>query len=279
MEEALLQFSAGHVTQPLRSVLQVTEHEGWLGLMPCVYGPVFGTKLVTVFPQNAGLSIHTHNAVVVLFRSHTGEPFAILEGRTITARRTAAVSAIATNELAPARVRILAILGSGVQARAHYEALKCVRHFDEVRVWSRNMVHAGRFAEEIGASVHNLEEAVAGADVIVAATGASESILRKAWLKPGAHVNAVGAIGPVAREIDKETVDASAVVVESREAAMRESREVRESGAIYAELGEILAGSKAKPVNKTTIYKSVGIAVEDVAAAHLAYDKKIRELR
>jgi len=274
MERALKELSAGRVTQPLRGVVRVEEHGGWFGLMPAVYGDVMGSKLVTVFPGNATRGLHTHNALIQLFRAETGEPVAMMGGRVITALRTAAVSALATRELSDPGSRVLAILGSGVQARTHYQALRLIRTFQETRVWSRTPQHAMQFAAEIGARAMSAEEAVRGADVIVTATNSLEPVLRGAWLKQGAHVNAVGAIGPQAREMDDQAMTSAAIIVESREAALHESGEIIQSGAtIYAELGEILASKKPKPQGGTTIFKSLGVAVEDIAAAKLAYEK------
>ncbi len=272
MEEALIDFSAGRVNQPLRTVLGVPEQAGWFGLMPAIYRDVIGAKLVTVFPKNAERGLHTHLATIQLFSSETGELLAMLDGRWITAFRTAAVSAVATRELSNPDSRVLAILGSGVQARAHYQALKLVRNFEDVRIWSRNTNHAVRFAGEIGGRSVSAEEAVRGADVVVTVTNAAEPILRGIWLKDGAHVNAVGAVGLKFREVDNVAMQNAVVIVESREAALRESAEIVESGAtIHAELGEILGGAKPKPCGRTIIYKSLGIAVEDVAAARLIY--------
>ena len=160
MERALIEFSAGRVTQPVRSILPVEAGGGLFGVMPAIYDGVIGTKLVTVFPGSAKRGLHTHNAVISLFRAETGEPLAMLDGRVITAWRTAAVSALATRELSAPNARILAILGSGVQARSHWIALQKVRKFDEVRVWSRTPEHATRFAEDTGARVTSAEEAV-----------------------------------------------------------------------------------------------------------------------
>lgn len=279
MEAALTELSAGCVTQPLRTVIPISKHAGWFGLMPAVYKDVIGVKLVTVFPQNATRRLHTHDAVIHLFRSETGEPLAILGGRLITAWRTAAVSSIATRELARPNARVLAILGSGVQARTHHRALTQMRRFEEVRVWSRTPEHAKRFADEIGAAAMSAEEAVCGADVIVTVTSSFEPILRGAWLKRGAHVNAVGAVGVKPRELDDEAMRDAAIVVECRDAAMHESGDIIQSGAtIYAELGELLAGTKEKPQGRTTIYKSLGVAVEDVAAAKLVHEKALRQM-
>ncbi len=284
MEQALIDFSARRVTQPLRTVISVAEHAGaehvgakhvgWFGLMPAIYGDVIGAKLVTVFPANAKRGLHTHLATIHLFRVDTGEPLAIMDGRVITALRTAAVSAIATKCLSSSEARVLAILGSGVQARTHFQALSLVRKFTEVRVWSRTREHATRFASEIGATAMSAEEAVRGADVVVTVTNASEPILHGAWLKPGAHVNAVGAVGLKSRELDDDAMTNAAVIVESREAALRESGDIVQSGAqIHAELGELLAGARPRTRAGTTVFKSLGIAVEDVAAARLVYEK------
>ncbi|MFL6354588.1 MAG: ornithine cyclodeaminase family protein [Bryobacteraceae bacterium] len=273
MQKALIDFSAGRATQPVRTVIAVPEQDAFFGIMPAVYGGVMGTKLVSVFPRNADRGLHTHLAVIQLMRADTGECLAAMDGRVITAWRTAAVSALATKALSLERARVLAILGSGVQARTHLQALKLVRSFEEIRIWSRTAEHAGRFAAETGATaMSSAEEAVRGADVIVTVTNACEPILRGAWLKPGAHVNAVGAVGPKARELDEEAMENALVVVESREAAAKESGEIMRSGAqIYAELGEVLAGRIPRSQGKTTVFKSLGIAVEDVAAGELVY--------
>ncbi|MBV8807401.1 MAG: ornithine cyclodeaminase family protein [Acidobacteriaceae bacterium] len=275
MREALIEFSAGRVQQPVRSVLTTDRPIGWFGLMPAVYKDVLGAKLVTVFPENVKLGVHTHQAVIQVFRATTGEPLATIDGRVITAWRTAAVSALATQELARPDGRTLAILGSGVQARTHFHALRRVRGFEEVRIWSRNSQHAAACADELGGkAVSSAEQAVRDADVIVTATGSRDPILRGAWLKDDAHVNAIGSVG-LQRELDVEAMKrAVAVLVESRESAMRESAEIVQSGAaIYAELGEIFAGSKPKPGRGITVYKSLGVAVEDIAAARFVYMK------
>jgi thiomorpholine-carboxylate dehydrogenase len=194
-----------------------------------------------------------------------------MDGRLITEMRTAAVSAAATKLLAPKASKVLAILGSGVQARSHVEALRLVRQFEEVRVWSPNKSHAEQFAKEIGAKAMPAEETVLGADVVVTATSSKMSILQGAWLKPGCHVNAIGACRPDWRELDDDAMR-NAVFVDSREAAMKESGDVILSGTkIYAELGEAFAGEISPRANETTIFKSLGMAVEDIAAALLVY--------
>jgi ornithine cyclodeaminase/alanine dehydrogenase-like protein (mu-crystallin family) len=272
MKGALSDFSSGRVIQPLRTWLPVEDGNCFMGVMPVATRDAMGVKLVSLYPRNAGGSTPTVMATVLLMRPDTGEPIAVLEGTVLTAMRTAAVSAAVTDQLAAADSRVLALLGSGVEARSHLQALSRVRKFDEVRVWSRTRRNADKFAAEHGARAMDAEAAVRGADVIVTATPAREPILRGAWLKPGAHVNAIGAPMPTWRELDDEAMG-NVVVVESREAASHESGDIILSHAsIYAEVGEIFAGSKAARVSDTTVYKSVGLAVEDIAAAKLVFD-------
>ena len=245
MEKALIDFSAGRVQQPVRRLLPIERHGGFFGVMPAVSADAMGAKLVTFYPGNAARGMPTHLAVILLFAPETGEALARLDGRLITEMRTAAVSAAATKALAAPDAKVLAILGSGVQARAHVDALKRVRAFAEIRVWSRTPAHAERFAEEVGARVMAAEDAVRGADVIVTATATKAPILEGAWLKPGAHVNAIGWGGYTSRELDDAAM-ANVVVVELREAALDQCGDVILSGAeIYAELGEILGGGQA----------------------------------
>jgi thiomorpholine-carboxylate dehydrogenase len=272
METALAEFSLGRVLQPVRNMLTIEEGKRYLGVMPAVARDAMGAKLVSFYPGNADTGVPTHLAMVLLFRPDTGQPLAVMGGRLITEMRTAAVSAAATRRLAASGSRVLALLGSGVQARAHLEALMQVRDFEEVRVWSRTAEHAERFAEQHKARAMPAEAAVRGADVIVTATAAVQPILEGAWLKPGAHVNAVGSPRPDWRELDDPAM-ANTLLVDSREAVLKESGDVILSKAkIYAEIGEIFAGAKEAPVSETTVFKSVGIAVEDIAAAKLVYD-------
>jgi ornithine cyclodeaminase/alanine dehydrogenase-like protein (mu-crystallin family) len=185
--------------------------------------------------------------------------------------RTAAVSAAATKLLAAPDSKILAILGSGVQARSHTKALRLVRLFEEVRVWSPTNEHAKQFAEEIGGTAVSAEEAVRGADVVVTVTNSKTPVLKGSWLKHGSHVNAIGACRPDWRELDDNAMT-NVVFVDSREGASKESGDVILSGAkIYAELGEALAGKLPTRANETTIFKSLGMAVQDIAAALLVY--------
>jgi len=272
MEQALVDFSAGRVVQPVRSIISVPDSDGRMGIMPAVYGDVMGAKLVNVFPNNVTHGLTSHLALIVLFRSDTGETLAVMDGRLITELRTAAVSAVATKLLSSPSARTLAILGSGVQARAHFRALRLVRSFEDIRVWSLDGHHAQILAEEIGGTAMSAEEAVRYADVVVTVTNLPEPVLRGAWLKLGAMINAVGAVGPNRRELDEEAMH-GAVVVDSRDAALVESGDVLLARAsMYAELGELLAGTKPKPQAGITVFKSLGIAVEDLAAAKLVLE-------
>src|SRR5436190_10967755 len=276
MEKALIDFSAGRVTQPVRSIISINPPGGFLGLMPALTPDGLGLKAVTFYPSNADREIPTHMATIFLVDPQTGTPLAIMDGRFITEMRTAAVSAAATKLLASPDAKVLAILGSGVQARSHVEALRIVRQFKEIRVWSPTIEHAKRFAQEIGGIAMSAEEAVRNADVVVTVTSSKTPVVNGDWLKPGCHVNAIGACRPDWRELDDETIQNKVVFVDSREAALQESGDVILSGAkIYAELGEALAGKVPVRANETTIFKSLGMAAEDIAAATLVHQAVI----
>jgi len=276
MDKALIDFSADRVTQPVRSIISIDPPGGFLGLMPALTPDGLGLKAVTFYPSNIERGIATHMATIFLVDPQTGTPLAIMDGRLITEMRTAAVSAAATKLLASPDAKVLAILGSGVQARSHVEALRIVRAFEEIRVWSPTKEHANQFASEISATAMSAEEAVRGADVVVTVTNSKEPVLQGSWLKSGCHVNAVGACRPDWRELDNEVM-ANVILVDSREAALKESGDVILSGAkIYAELGEALAGKITTRTNETTIFKSLGMAVEDITAATLVYRSAIQ---
>jgi ornithine cyclodeaminase/alanine dehydrogenase-like protein (mu-crystallin family) len=269
--DALRDLSSGKVEQPMRLVLPVSEHKGFFGVMPAS-GGALGAKLVTFYPNNKGMP--THHAMILLFRPETGEPLVTMDGRLITEMRTAAASAVATDALAREDASVLAILGSGVQARSHLEALRLVRKFREVRVWSPR--NSSEFARRHGISASaSAEEAVRGAAVIVVATAATTPILMGEWLSPGAHINAVGATRPNWRELDDDALRKARIYVDSREAAMKESGDIIAAGHIFAEIGEVLAGSKSgrESDEEITLFKSVGVAVEDIVAADLVYRK------
>src|SRR6266576_5692186 len=221
MEKALIDFSAGKVTQPVRSVITVDPPGGFFGMMPALTPDGLGMKIVTFYASNAERGLPTHMATVFLVDSQTGTPLAVMDGTLITEMRTAAVSAAATKLLASPDAKVLAILGSGVQGRSHVEALRLVREFEQIRVWSPTIEHAKRFAQEIGAKAMSAEEAVRDADVIVTVTSSKTPVLKGAWLKPGCHVNAIGACRPDWRELDDDAM-ANVVFVDSRDGAMKE---------------------------------------------------------
>jgi ornithine cyclodeaminase/alanine dehydrogenase-like protein (mu-crystallin family) len=276
MEQALAEFSRGNVVQPVRAILTVEEGKRYLGVMPAVAPDVMGLKAVSFYPANEGSRVPTHQAIVLLFRTDNGEPLAVMDGRLITEMRTAAVSAAITKYLMPPQSKVLALLGSGVQAHSHLAALSTIHQFEEVRVWSPTPDHAAEFARRHGAVAIEAEAAVRGADVIVVATSSQEPVLRGAWLKDGAHVNAVGANRATWRELDDDAMR-NVLVVDSRAGALHESGDVILSGAnIYAEIGEIFGGTKPACPTETTIFKSLGIAAEDLAAARLVYEATSR---
>jgi alanine dehydrogenase len=272
------ELSAGKASMPPRIAAMVAEQEGLLGVMPS-YLPSAGLacKLVTLFPHNSDRE--THQAVICVFDPANGTPLALMDGTFITATRTAAGSALATRLLAREDAKVLALIGTGVQARSHARALPRVRDFAEIRVASRDSAKAETLAREIGTSaraVASYEEAVRGADVVAATTHATEPVVRREWLSPGVHVNSVG-LNPSGRELDAETVADSLLVVESRESALAPppagAPELAGIDArhVHAELGELVAGAKPGRTSpdQITLYKSVGVAVQDAAAAAL----------
>lgn len=270
-QQALIAFSAGRVIQPVRQVVEIPAHEAFFLTMPAV-AEAMGIKLVTFYPRNAATGLHTHHALIVLFDPQTGEPLAVMDGRLITEMRTAAVSAVATRLLAAEDAGVLAMLGSGVQARSHVEAMRLVRPIREIRVWSRTPAHAERFAEEVGGRAMSAEEAVRGADIVVTATPSMQPIVKAEWLKEGAHVNAVGWNGPDSRELDDATLQRHPVFVESRAAVVDQCGDIRHSGAsVTAEIGEALARPDPAWRDEITVFESVGMAIEDVTAAALVH--------
>jgi thiomorpholine-carboxylate dehydrogenase len=268
---ALADLSSKKAVQPVRTVVPVAEHRGFFGVMPA-YNGALGAKLVTFYPENK--DVHTHNGVIMLFRPETGEPIAMMDGRLITEMRTAAVSAVATDLLARSEVNVLAIIGSGVQARSHLQALRIVRQFREVRVWSPRNSRAFADANGIIATA-SAEAAVSGADVVVVATGSQQPVLFGEWLSPGMHINAVGANRPTWRELDDNVMRMSKIYVESRESAAVESGDLIAAGEIFAEIGEVVSGDMPgrQGADEITLFKSLGTAVEDIAAADLVYQK------
>ena len=277
MERALADFSSGRVVQPTRVMVPVAEHGGFLGVMPAYTGSALGTKLVAFYPRNT--EVPTHHATILLFKPESGEPLVTMDGRLITEVRTAAVSAVATERLAKSDASVLAIIGSGVQARSHLEALRLVREFREVRVWSPHRAQA--FAEEHGVrAAASAEDAVRGADVVVTATTSPTPVLFGEWISPGVHVNAVGAPRPDWRELHDGVLRRSRLYVDSREAALKESGDVIAAEEIFAEIGEVVSGAKPgrQSAEEVTLFKSLGLAVEDVATAELVHRKSLERL-
>jgi ornithine cyclodeaminase/alanine dehydrogenase-like protein (mu-crystallin family) len=272
MERALIALSSGRAVQPVRTSFEVQPHGGVFFAMPAYAGGL-GLKVVTLYPGNAAKGMHTHFATILLMRPETGEPLAVIEATRITAMRTAAVSAAATKLLADPAAEILAVLGSGVQAQSHLEAIKLVRPIREARIWSRTPANVQRLATATGArACACAEDAIRGADIVVTATSSRTPVLKGEWLKPSAHVNAVGAPRPDWRELDDEVLRGT-VYVDSRAGALRESGDIIGAKAIiHAELGEALAGlAPPAPKGVHTLFKSLGLAVEDIAAAEIVY--------
>jgi alanine dehydrogenase len=273
MTAALADLSVGKAVQPVRTVVPVEDHRGFLGLMPA-YNNALGAKIVTFYPHNKG--VHTHNGLILLFEPETGEPLCVMDGRLITEMRTAATSAAATKLLAREDAHVLAILGSGVQARSHLGAMRLVRSITEVRVWSPR--NAAKFTEEHNVTLAvSAEECVRGADIICVVTGSDTPVLKGEWLSPGIHINAVGANRADWRELDDECLRRSKIYVEKREAAFHESGDVIAAGSLFAEVGEVV--NKKLPGRETpeeiTLFKSLGQAVEDIAAADIVYHRSL----
>ena len=287
IRQALLAYSAGEFEQPPRTILRAGNAEGvengWFAVMPVIAGEFMAVKTVTFYPGNARRGIATHMATVELLRRATGEPLAVMDGRLITEMRTAAVSAVAFAALAPLHFAAppisLGILGSGVQAHAHVQALRQVwPALGEIRIWSPTTAHAERLASQVGARAVPIESAAA-ADVVLTVTSAAQPVLQGRWLKPDALVLAVGATGATMRELDDETMRSSYIVAESRSSVERESGDVRLSGAkVEGEVGEILAGKGTAeiPRDRRVLFKSVGMAIEDLTAAQLVWQARAR---
>jgi thiomorpholine-carboxylate dehydrogenase len=272
LERAMIALSAGEVEQPVRQMVPVPGRDAIIAAMPAV-GEAMAVKVVTLFHGNAGTGVPTHQAVILLFDKSNGSPLAVLDGRLITEMRTAGCTAAVARRVAPADARSLAILGNGVQAHAHADAFREIRQIEDLRLWGRNPAHGEAAAEEMGAVFcARAADAVRDADMVICATSATEPILEGAWVKPGAFVASVGWNGADGREMDDAAMQ-NIVLVESRAAALDQAGDVRRAGAeIFAEIGEVFSGEKVVPAGKTVIYDSVGVAIQDVAAAQLAYD-------
>lgn len=276
MENALIAFSAGTVEQPVRQMVPVPGHDAIIAAMPAV-GDAMAVKIVTLFHDNAGTDVPTHQAVIVVFNKDNGTPLATLDGRLITEMRTAAGSAAAARKLAPQNPRIVTIMGSGLQSRAHIDAMAAVRDWQELRIWARNEKAGRELADEVGAEYFaDAAQAVCDADIIACTTAAKEPILQGAWLKTGAFVTAVGWNTHDGRELDDDAMS-NTVIVESVEAAHNQAGNIRGSDCeIFSEIGDVYAGKTQPPDAATIIYDSVGIAIMDVAAAQLVYERLIQ---
>jgi ornithine cyclodeaminase/alanine dehydrogenase-like protein (mu-crystallin family) len=290
MAEALSATARGEVTNPLRSVLRPEGAAGFLGLMPAYRGgekPAFGLKEICLFPGNPARGLDTHLGGVLLHSGETGELLAIMNASAITAIRTAAVSALATRLLAREDAKVHAIIGAGVQARSHLNAIPHARKIEEVRICSRTRAKAEKLAGANVRVVDSIEEAVRGADIISTTTSSREPVIHRSWIAPGAHINAVGSSIAAARELDSDTVAAAALYVDRRESTLNESGDylsaVREGTIagpqhIRGELGEILTGKAEgrRSRDEITLFKSLGIAIEDLASAQFLYEKAKR---
>jgi len=297
MREALIALAAGKVHQPLRTIIRPPDATGVMGLMPAYMArgmsgesAGFGLKAICVFPGNPAKDKDSHQGAVLLFSAETGELLAMMNASAITAIRTAAVSGLATDLLARVDACNLAMLGSGVQARSHLVAMSEVRLVKRCRVASRHLEHAQNFVEEMRPDfsfglepVETVEEALEGADLIVSVTNAVEPIVKREWIAAGAHLNLVGSSTPNTREVDSETMAAVSLFVDRRESTMNEAGDylfaAREGvigpNHIRAEIGEVLNGEspgRTSP-DEITLFKSLGLAIEDLAAAEYLYER------
>jgi len=296
VEEALRVLSRGDAVQPLRSAVWMPDRHGLVVVMPGMLGlqegGVAGAKVLTVIPDNFMRGEDSHQGLVLLFDQQNGKPLALLDAAAVTAIRTAAASAVATRALARQDAGDLAILGTGVQARSHLEAMRAVRTLRQVRVWSRNFANARRLAEEEGARlglaiepVSTAWQAVEGADLICTVTAATEPVLLGEWIAPGTHINAVGACTPNARELDGAAIARSSLFTDRKESLLAEAGDfllARADGAIddahiQGELGDVLQGKiqGRRSNDEVTLFKSLGIAVEDLAAGRHIYSKAL----
>ena len=297
MAGALSALARNEVYQPLRTIVRPPEARGLLGLMPAYRtgdNGAFGMKAICVFPGNPAVGKDAHQGAVMLFSRESGELMALMNASEITAIRTAAVSAVATRSLARNDAQQLGIIGAGIQARSHLAALAEVRSIKRARVSCRNIEHAQELAREMQPrfwfpieAVKTNEEAVRGADLIVTATSSQEPVINKDWISPGAHVNAIGTHSPSTREIDSATMAGARIFVDRRESAVNESGDyllaaqegLINSDSIVAEIGELLIGAKAGRTseNEITLFKSLGLAIEDVACAEYLYQKSMSQ--
>lgn len=296
LERAHIQYSTGKAVMPVRLVVPLPEIKGRITSMPGYLGEdkALGMKVVTYFPENPQRGLPIILATIMLYSAETGKLVALMDGAYITAIRTACASVMAARALANPETPLMAILGAGVQARAQIRALTQTRQISEIRVYDVVEASARRLKEElekeVGVKIKTVEsplEAVRNADLIVTVTTATEPILRADWLKPGVHINAIGSHRPDLREIDATTLARSKIVVDSREAIMAECGDILlaikekaiTASSVQAEIGEVLAGKKPGRTSpdERTLYKAVGIAIQDVATASLIYHKALQQ--
>lgn len=296
MEKVFRGLASGECLLPLRQIMWLDERVGALGMMPCFWGSsgTIGLKAVTFFPGNEGTEYDTHQGAVLLYEIERGRLIAMIDATSITAIRTAAVSGMATKLLARKDAKTLALIGSGVQAGVHLDAMMAIRQLSHVRVCSRTLERAEAFAKAV-ASRHSISveatasvrEAIDGADIICTVTSSPEPVLQGEWLEPGMHINAVGSSVSFTRELDGAAVQRSKLFVDRRESALNEAGDfvlARKEGLIdddhiLAELGELLTQSAPGRTSEDdiTLFKSVGLAIEDLAAARCVYDKAIQD--
>jgi ornithine cyclodeaminase/alanine dehydrogenase-like protein (mu-crystallin family) len=291
MRQALTDLARGQIQQPLRTVVRPRDAAGFMGLMPAYSPDGYGLKAICVTPGNPAVGKDAHQGGVMLFAADTGEPLALVNASAITEIRTAAVSAVATRLLARPGAAELAIIGTGVQGQAHAHALAATRPLTGIRMTGRDVARARKVAAELTEALGvpvtaagSVPEAVDGADIVVTATSSAQPVLRREWLAAGSHVNAVGACLPHAREIDTATMAEAAVFADSRESARSESGDyllAAQEGAdnpVRAELGELLTGTASGRADddEITVFESLGLAAEDLAAASYLYQKATR---
>jgi ornithine cyclodeaminase/alanine dehydrogenase-like protein (mu-crystallin family) len=291
MSDALASFARGEVHQPLRTIIRPPGAKGLLGLMSAFRGgeqSALGLKAISVFPGNPAVGLDAHQGAVILFSVDTGELLALINASAITALRTAAVSAVATNLLAREDAAELTVIGAGVQARTHVPALSCIRTLKRARIVSRDPKHSRLCAEELQThfsfpieSIDGTPEALANTDIVVTATSSHDPVLKREWLPAGVHINAIGTHSPSSREIDTQTMSTARIFVDSRESALNESGDYllaaaegainRES--IVAEIGELLLSNEParKSATEITLFKSLGLAIEDIVCADFLY--------
>jgi ornithine cyclodeaminase/alanine dehydrogenase-like protein (mu-crystallin family) len=296
MKDAMIAFAKGEVVLPQRQALRQPDKKGILGMMPAYMGgnsSALGIKVVTVFPGNHGTRFDSHQGAIQLFETENGRLLAIIDAGSVTAIRTAAVSALATDLLARNDSTTLTIMGSGTQARMHLESIPKVREsIRRVKVWSRNNEHAREFVNKANTkldieAVENPENAVRISDIVCTTTAATAPVLKGEWISRGTHINAIGASVPPFRELDSDAVVKSSFFVDRRQSAIEEAEDFRVPKAegligddhIKGEIGEILTGKAKGRTSKDeiTIFKSAGLAIEDVAAAQLIYKKALSE--